>query len=147
MKVKVKRLCPEAIMPTYATDGAACFDLRAVGIPGGSITIENGTAYTFRTGLAFEVPQGWCLEIHSRSGHGFKHGIRLSNCCGILDADFRGEALCRLRADNLEGPFLIKNGDRIAQAMLVETPKVTFEEVDELSDTTRGAGGFGSTGS
>ena len=86
MKLKIKKLSGLAVMPTYATVGSACFDLYAT---------EDGTiwpkqAVTFATDLAFEVPEGWVLKIYSRSGHGFKHGVRLVNTTGIIDSDYRG---------------------------------------------------------
>lgn len=146
MKLKIKKLHPDAVVPQYATPGAACFDL---------VAIDNGTSHRkdpgaaiYRTGLAFEIPPGWALEVHSRSGHGFKDAIRLSNCTGIIDSDYRGELLVALRFDgDLDtGCTSVKAGDRIAQAKLVSAPQVEIEVVEDLSDTARGAGGFGSTG-
>lgn len=137
----VRRLHPDAILPKYATIGAACFDLHA--IEGG--VVGDGLPVMFATGLAFEIPPGYVLQVHSRSGHGFKHGVRLSNCTGIIDSDYRGEVMVKLVADG--GGFLnIRPGDRIAQAMLTLAPVVELVERDELSTTERGTGGFGSTG-
>lgn len=141
MQVKVKKLHQNAIIPQYATDGAACFDLHS---------IDDGVAgycepATFRTGLAFEVPPGHAMMVYSRSGHGFKHGVRLGNGTGVLDSDYRGELMVRLVADG--GGFLkVRKGDRIAQAMIVPVPVVEFVESDSLEDTERGECGFGSTG-
>ncbi len=101
--------------------------------------------YTFRTGLAFEVPHGHVLKVFSRSGHGFKYGVRLANGTGIIDSDYRGELMVCLKNDGPE-PMVVHHGDRITQAMLVPIPQVELIEVQELSDTERGAGGFGSTG-
>lgn len=151
--LRVKRLHPDAKLPEYATSGAACFDLVAWGerhydIHSGvhfACAIEGGSADVFRTGLAFAIPQGFAMLIFSRSGHGFKRDTRLANCVGVIDSDYRGEVLVKLRNDG-ESPVLIEKGDRIAQAMLVELPAVRMLEVDELDDTARGAGGFGSTG-
>lgn len=138
----VKRLHPDAILPKYATSGAACFDLHAIE----GAVVGDGLPVTFATGLAFEVPPGYVLQVHSRSGHGFKHGVRLANATGIIDSDYRGEVLVKLVADG--GGFLhVRAGDRIAQAMLVPVPAVELVEADELSTTERGVGGFGSTGS
>lgn len=145
-QLKVKRLHPAAVLPRYATDGAACFDL--VAIEGRTIGPER--AGSIRTGLAFEVPPGHALMIYSRSGHGFKHGVRLANCVGVIDSDYRGEVMVALRNDTARGDgyaFSVLPGDRIAQAMLVQAPQVQLVEVQELGDTARGAGGFGSTGS
>ena len=85
------------------------------------------------------------MLIYSRSGHGFKNDVRLANCVGVIDADYRGELMVKLTGDTY-GQLTIKPGDRIAQAMLVPVMKVHFKEVQELSETVRGAGGFGSTG-
>lgn len=162
--MKIKKLHPDAIAPQYATDGAACFDLHAVDVnrvpaAEAAVLLAHGherdatshvypaRAVTFRTGLAFEVPAGHVMLIFSRSGHGFKNDVRLANCVGVIDADYRGEVLVRLTNDNLMGcPFKVRTGDRIAQAMLVPIPRVEFEVVEELTSTERGAGGFGSTG-
>lgn len=152
LTLRVKRLHPDAQLPVYATDGAACFDLHA--LEGGWVGSVSGPdefefvspgATTFRTGLAVEVPPGHVLMIFSRSGHGFKHDVRLSNSVGIIDADYRGELMVRLRSD--AAPMKVYAGDRIAQAMLLPIPAVHILEVDDLSETVRGAGGFGSTGS
>lgn len=141
IQLRVKRLHPNAILPKNATAGAACFDLHA--IEGG--VIGDGLPTAFATGLSFEIPPGYVLQVHSRSGHGFKHGVRLANATGIIDSDYRGEVLVKLVADG--GGFLhVRAGDRIAQAMLVPVPAVELIERDELSTTERGTGGFGSTG-
>ena len=142
MKIKVKKLDPAAVLPTYATAGAACFDIR---------TIEAGKvpAYgvrRFRTGLAFEVPDGYVLKVYSRSGHGFNHGLRLSNIVGIIDSDYRGEVIICITNDS-GFHFEFEAGDRIAQGMIDLAPQVELAEADSLSETARGAGGFGSTGS
>lgn len=142
MKLKIKKMTEAAIVPTYGTTGAACFDLYAaadaeVGACGGTAVVP--------TGLAFEVPDGWALMIYSRSGHGFKNGVRLVNSVGIIDSDYRGEVLVGLRNESALR-FNVRHGDRIAQAMLVQSPSVDFEVSDELGDTARGMGGFGSTG-
>lgn len=139
--IKIKRLTEAARLPEYATEGAACFDLRAIE-PG---HVEAFGAHTFRTGLAFEIPRGSVMLIYSRSGHGFKNDIRLANCVGVIDSDYRGEVMVKLRND---GPiaFDFEAGDRIAQAMIAAAPAFELEETSKLSDTARGAGGFGSTG-
>lgn len=136
--LKVKRLHPEAKLPVYATEGAACFDLSA--LHGGIV----GSSHTFPTGLAFEVPAGHVMLVFSRSGQGFNHDVRLANCVGVIDSDYRGEVKVKLTADR--GAFNVMQGDRIAQAMVLPIQQFAFEEVDELSSTERGTGGFGSTG-
>ena len=138
MQLKIKKLHPDAVLPTYATPGAACFDLYASSIQRNDV---------FGTGIAVEVPPGYAMKVYSRSGHGFKYGARLANCVGIIDSDFRGEVMVKLAFDNDRLPLpTIRVGDRIAQAMIEPAPQVEFVEVDELSDTERGTGGFGSTG-
>lgn len=139
--MKVKKLHPDSRLPTYATPGAACFDLYAV-CDAPQVLIDSAT---IRTGLAFDIPQGYAMTIYSRSGHGFKHGVRLANCVGVIDSDYTGEVLVKLTCDH-NGWLTVNTGDRIAQAMLIPVEQVFFEEVQELKTTARGAGGFGSTG-
>jgi dUTP pyrophosphatase len=144
--LKVKKLHPDAIIPAYQTAGAACFDLHA--IDDGRPHPVDPHAAIYRTGLAFEVPAGWVMEIDSRSGQGFNEAIRLSNCSGQIDSDYRGEVGVSLRYDG--DPELrstkYRKGDRIAQAKLVPAPQFQIAEVSDLTATERGAGGFGSTG-
>lgn len=144
LDVKIKKIRPDALTPTYATDGSGAFDLYYMG---SSIKVVN---YSFPlkldTGLAFEIPQGHVMLIFSRSGHGFNQGIRLSNAVGVIDSDYTGEVKVKLICDEPGSQLVIKPGDRIAQAIVLPYPKVTFTEVAELSETERGAGGFGSTG-
>lgn len=139
--IHFKRLHPCAQAPVRATVGAACFDLKT--IEAGDVPAHG--AHTFRTGLAFEVPPGHVMLIYSRSGHGFKHGLRLSNAVGVIDADYRGEVMVRIQNDKAVS-FGFESGDRIAQAMIVPLPAMELVEVDALSGTERGTGGFGSTG-
>jgi dUTP pyrophosphatase len=144
MLIKVKKLIPEAIIPKYVTPGAACFDLHAIG----SAIVYADRSATFRTGLSFEIPAGSVMLIFSRSGHGFKNNVRLANCTGVIDSDYRGEVQVKLTNDDGAGAaFSVVDGDRIAQAMVLPIEQVTFEEVTALSTTERGEGGFGSTGS
>jgi dUTP pyrophosphatase len=148
--IKVKKVHPDAVIPKLATFGAACFDLHAVDIY--HHPVLPTTPLKVRTGLMFEIPPGYALMIYSRSGHGFKSNIRLSNCVGVIDSDYRGEVMVSLYRDQgvndygLASTVKISKGDRIAQAMLIPVPGVTFKEVTELSSTERGEGGFGSTG-
>lgn len=144
MKLRICKLHPDAIVPQYQTDGAACFDLHA-------IECEKDTpvfvTQVFRTGLAFEVPYGYAMLVDSRSGQGFNHAVRLSNCVGVIDSDYRGEVMVRLVNDRTHGThYKVSPGDRIAQAMLVAVPRVEFEVAEQLGLTERGSGGFGSTG-
>ena len=110
------------------------------------MSIDGVHRHTFSTGLAFEIPDGYQIMIFSRSGHGFNHDSRLSNCVGIIDQDYKGEVKVRLSVDYPTKDLIIKHGDRIAQAQLVPVTKAAFHEVSELSDSERGTGGFGSTG-
>ena len=147
--LKIKKLHPDAELPSYATDGSACFDLAAVDVyPPMGRTVQVGDPAVFRTGLAFEIPQGWVMLIFPRSGHGFNNSTRLANCIGVIDSDYRGEVRVKLTRDycNYTGLLKVKNGNRIAQAMLVRADQWAFEMVEELSETDRGEGGFGSTG-
>lgn len=144
MKLNVKKIHKAAVLPRYATDGAACFDLHAIEPQG---HIIQGVPKLVRTGLAFDVPEGWAMLIFSRSGHGFKNDVRLANCVGVIDSDYRGEVMVKLTRDLSAANFISVNaGERIAQAMLVQVPRVELVDVAELSDTDRGTGGFGSTG-
>ena len=150
MKLIVKKRHPDAKLPVYATDGAACFDLHAMHVApireGLEVAfVTCGRSAVFRTGLAFEVPPGWAMMVYSRSGHGFKNDTRLANCVGIIDSDFRGELMVKLTCDS-ELSLPVREGDRIAQAMLVPVERVEFELAEELSETARGSGGLGSTG-
>lgn len=153
MKVKITKLMPDAVIPTYGTEGAAAFDLTAVTVDGYSQTasvIDEHSPVVCETGLAFEVPEGHVMLVFSRSGQGFNHDIRLANCVGVVDSDFRGQVKVKLARDmdyaDDEAPIVIKPGDRVAQAMILPVERVQFEEVEELSSTQRGAGGYGSTG-
>lgn len=145
MNVKIKKVHPEAKTPVYGSEGAACFDLYAASII--DTTDDNGECtVTYGTGLQFEVPEGHVMMIYSRSGHGFKHGITLANSTGVIDADYRGEVMVKLTKRDTSIHGMPAVGERIAQAMIIPVEQVVFDEVDELSDTKRGAGGFGSTG-
>lgn len=144
MNVKIKKIHPDAKVPVYGSKGAACFDLYAARVINTADDIE--LTVTYGTGLQFEVPEGHVMMIYSRSGHGFKHGITLVNSTGVIDADYRGEVCVKLRKTRIDMHGMPDVGERIAQAMILPVEQVAFEEVDELSDTARGKGGFGSTG-
>lgn len=147
MKVAFKKLSPQATTPTYAHNGDACFDLYAMVDPANPVIVApSGGHATVRTGLSFEVPFGYVMLVFSRSGHGFKSGVRLSNAVGVIDAGYRGEVQVSLHNDR-QSTFEVANGDRIAQAMIIPRPIVELVESSDLSDTSRGSGGFGSTGS
>jgi dUTP pyrophosphatase len=141
MNIKIKTLYPDAIIPTYATPGAACFDLYAI-----HSGFVGSDGCVFHTGLSFEIPNGHVMLVYSRSGHGFKESVRLSNCTGVIDSDYRGEVMVKLVCDKKIESFIVEKGDRIAQAMVMTIQQVHFEEVPNLNETMRGEGGFGSTG-
>lgn len=141
--VPCQKTSPTAKLPQYMTDGAGCFDLYAD--IDQTFTVYFSAPVTFPTGLKFEIPPGWVMLLYSRSGHGFNSNVRLANCVGVIDSDYRGEVMVKLTAD--EGGLLtVSPGDRIAQGMLIKTIRVQFEEAGDLSKTERGDGGFGSTG-
>jgi dUTP pyrophosphatase len=156
MKIKVKKLYQDAQLPEYATDGSGCFDIRAYVpddvLPRGAVRaateVGNGDTVVFDTGLSFEIPKGHVMMIYSRSGHGFKNDVRLSNCVGVIDSDYRGELKVKLTGDFNDGEntLLVFDGDRIAQGMVIPVKKIEFEEATKLSTTKRGGKGFGSTG-
>ena len=136
-----KKLHPDAILPTYATAGAACFDLYAVD----NAVVLPGDCVALRTGLAVNLPANLALLIYSRSGHGFKYGVRLVNCVGVIDSDYKGEIMVKLHNDG-QHPYAVEKGERIAQGMLVETMQYPLMWVDDVGSSERGEGGFGSTG-
>lgn len=140
MQIKFKKTHQNAKAPQYATDGSGCFDLYAVSAE--MMAGENEVVY--ETGLSFEIPQGFAMLIFSRSGHGFKSGIRLSNCVGVIDSDYRGNVMVKLRGDKDISALLDLN-NAIAQAALVAMPRAYFFEVGSLTETERGDGGFGHT--
>lgn len=140
--VKIKKLNHLASIPVPATKGAACFDLKSTGE---GVVLAAGSK-TFGTGLSFEIPEGYAMMIYSRSGHGFNNGVRLANCVGVIDSDYRGEVKVKLTSDDRYYNMGVEVGQSIAQAMIVPVPVVAFEEVEDLSETARGEGGFGSTG-
>ena len=141
MEIKIKLLNDAAKVPTYGTNGAACFDLYAT--EGGFL--NACLSKVFSTGLSVEIPSGYVMLIYSRSGHAFKNDVRLSNCVGVIDSDYRGEIKVKLTNDG-GNSYAVNAGERIAQAMVVPVQQVQFMVVSELSDTERGDGGFGSTG-
>ena len=160
MKLKIKKLDPEAIIPKYQTEGSAGFDLHAL-IKNDNVSsclnsncccsnkreivIPARSGKVIGTGLSVEVPQGFEMQIRPRSGLAAKFHITVTNSPGTLDCDYRGEIkviLFNLSNDD----FVINNEDRIAQAVINKIEQVEFIEVETLSETDRSTGGFGSTG-
>ena len=128
-------------LPSYATPGAAGMDVVAAE----DFDLEPGSRHAVATGFRVAIPDGYEIQVRPRSGLAFKHGITVPNTPGTIDSDYRGEIKVLLINHGTE-PFPIRRGDRIAQMMLAVCTIAEFDEVDELSDTDRGAGGFGSTG-
>ena len=140
--IKYHKLNKNAILPRRGSNSAAGYDLYAcIDAP---ITIQPHTTAKIGTGLSFELPEGTYAAIFARSGLATKFGVRPANCVGVCDSDYRGEYIVALHNDSDE-PVTIKPFDRIAQMVLHEYVVMNFVE-DSLSDTDRGAGGFGSTG-
>ena len=142
-KISVKRLRPNAVLPTYGSTEAAGADLYAC--LENPVTILPGESAFIPTGIAMEIPRGYAGLAYARSGLACKRGLAPANKVGVIDSDYRGEFMIVLHNHGNQ-PQTIMHGERIAQ--LVITPVYTpgFTEVDELSDTNRGVGGFGSTG-
>ncbi len=142
MFVKIKKLKENAVIPKYAKDGDAGMDLIAT-----DIISENTKKITFGTGLAIEIPDGFVGLVFPRSSIR-DYDLTLSNCVGVVDSGYRGEIKATFNKTNhsLQRIDDYKVGDRIAQIIILPYPKVLFREVEELSNTERGKGGFGSTG-
>ena len=141
--VNIKKLNENAVIPTYGTEYAAGADLYAC--MDESVTINPGETSFIKTGLAMEVPVGYAGLIYARSGLATKRALRPANCVGVIDSDYRGEIGVALHNDGKEAQA-IHIQDRIAQIVIAPYLSVEFNEVDELEDTDRGEGGFGSTG-
>lgn len=143
MDIKIKKLTPTAKMPVYSTDGAAGMDLFVDSVEGIQHGIANHTKIKF--GIALEIPEGFCALVLPRSSI-HKSGMILSNSVGLIDSDYRGEisAVFYDFCSEVYGPFDI--GDRVAQLVIIPYPKINFVEVEELGETKRGIGGYGSTG-
>lgn len=146
VSVNIKLLTPTAKVPLYANNGDACFDFYA------DETVEfrmGELGKTVGTGLSVEVPEGYVLLIFPRSGMSKNSPLRLSNCVGVIDSGYRGEV--KVLIDNIytnagKRYILVNKGDRIAQGMIIPRPNIIFNIVDNLSESNRGVGGFGSTG-
>lgn len=148
MRVKIKKLTNTAVMPTRGSKYAAGYDLYAdLKTKDEIATVEIRPHETVKvgTGLAVEIPKGFFGGIYARSGIATKQGLRPANCVGIVDSDYRGEIIVALHNDTNEAQY-IHNGERIAQIIASPYLPIDFEEVEELSNTDRGSGGFGSTG-
>lgn len=145
MEIKIKKLDKNAIIPKKGSEQAAGYDLYANLLPDGYVVIEPHKTEKIRTGIAIEIPEGYFGAIFARSGLSTKEGLRPANCVGVCDSDYRGEYIVALHNDT-DYPKVINHESRIAQLVIMPYLSVEFIESDELSDTERGEGGFGSTG-
>ena len=141
--IRVKKLNPKAILPAYGSAEAAGADLYAC--LDGLVTIEPGEAVFIPTGIALEVPKGCAGLVYARSSMGVKRGLAPANKVGVIDSDYRGEIKVVLLNHGKE-PQTVEPGERIAQFIITPVLTPAYEEVEELTDTQRGTGGFGSTG-
>ena len=141
MQLKVKKLNPLAVLPSYAREGDAGLDLFAIK----SMVIEPGKSALVPTGIAIELPPGTEAQVRPRSGLALKHGLTVLNTPGTVDEGYRGEVGVIL-INHGAAAFTVDAGMKIAQMVVSPRIQVTVAEVAELSDTARGAGGFGSTG-
>lgn len=140
--MNIKKISSKAIIPTYGSENAAGMDMYSID----TVTIEPGQTVMVHSGICMEIPDGYYGVLFPRSGLATKRGLRLANCVGVIDSDYRGEIIAALYNDS-GLPQEIREGDRIAQ--LIISPYVrpdTLNEVDNLTDTDRGVGGFGHTG-
>jgi len=139
----IKRLDPSVELPTYAYLGDAGLDLRA----NEDVVLAPHERRLIPTGLAIAIPEGYAGFVQPRSGMALKRGLSMANTPGLIDAHYRGELkVVAVNLDNSE-PITIRKGERIAQLVIQKVPVVMLQEVDELDETDRGAGGFGSSGS
>ena len=145
LKIKIKKLHPDAVIPKYAKPGDAAMDLYAVDIKihVDSLTDEN-TKIIVDSGLAFEIPEGFVGLVFPRSSIQ-STGVRLTNCVGVIDSGYRGPVKAVFDIKDYSLVYYDK-GDRFAQIMIIPYPQIEFEEAEELSETERSDGGFGSTG-
>ena len=143
VKILVKKLDSRVKLPSYKTIGSSGIDLMA--LTDKPITILPKKSYLVPTGISVAMPKNYEIQIRPRSGLAAKNNISVLNTPGTIDSDYRGEIKIIL-FNHGSDEFLINNGDRIAQIVLMPVHKIDFEEVDNLPDTVRGEGGFGSTG-
>lgn len=143
MQVRIKKLNENAVIPTYGSQFSAGADLYACEET--AVTIEPHKTVLVHTGLSFEIPEGFAGLIYARSGLASKKGLAPANKVGVIDADYRGEVMVSLH-NHTDIPQTVEPFERVAQMVITPFLKADFTVADELSDTVRGAGGFGSTG-
>ena len=142
-KLFVMRLKENAILPERKTDGSVGYDISAC--IDHEITIRPGETHMIGSGLVIALEHGYAAFLYARSGLGIKQGIVPGNCVGVIDSDYRGEVIVGLK-NTSSVPFTVRNSDRIAQMVIAECALPEIIPVDDLPETKRGAGGFGSTG-
>jgi dUTP pyrophosphatase len=140
--LRFRRLSAAALPPAQAHDGDAGYDLHAAE----AVTLEPGARASVGTGIAVAIPAGQAGLVLPRSGLANRHGVSVVNSPGLIDSGYRGEVRVLLLNTDRSEPFAVEPGDRIAQLVIVEVETPELEEVTELDETVRGAGGFGSTG-
>ena len=142
-QVRIKKLNPQAVIPSYGTEFSAGADLYAC--LEATVTIEPGDTFLVHTGISMEIPEGFAGLIYARSGLATKKGLAPANKVGVVDADYRGEIMVALH-NHSKAAVSIENGERIAQMVITPFLTADFIEAESLDETERGAGGFGSTG-
>lgn len=140
MNIKIKKLHPEAVIPSYSKEGDAGLDLTAVSMT--SVNEENYGYLEYDTGISIEIPENHVGLVFPRSSVS-NTGLILANAVGVVDSNYRGPIKCRFKA--IPNSNVYNSGDRIAQLIILPIPQITFEEVEELSNTERGSKGFGSS--
>ena len=138
MKIKIKRIKPEALLPEAMHKGDAALDLYSLE----NINLKKQEIKVISTGISLSIPEGYWGNIRDRSSLAFKHGLH--TLAGVVDSNYRGEI--KVVIINLREEYNIKKGDRIAQLLIQKTEKIELEEVEDLDDTERGRGGFGNSG-
>jgi dUTP pyrophosphatase len=141
MEVKIKKLSENAVIPSYSKPGDAGMDLTAV-----SVNWDDNGNVIYGIGLAVEIPQGYVGLLFPRSSNS-KKDLYLTNHVGVIDSGYRGEIMLKFRRTAMFNPAIYQIGDRVGQLIIIPYPEVSFVEVEELSNTERGAAGYGSTGS
>jgi dUTP pyrophosphatase len=142
VKLPVRRLDPDAPLPSYARPGDAGLDLLSAE----DITLQPGERAAVPTGIAIAIPDGYAGFVHARSGRALKEGLALPNAPGLIDSGYRGELKVILVNLDRSSPIDIKRGDKIAQLVIQRVESIEIEVVDVLPESARGAGGFGSSG-
>jgi len=142
MRVEIKRIDPDLPLPSYARDGDAGLDLSSAT----DVVLKPGERVVVPTGFAIAIPEGHAGFVHARSGRALREGLALPNAPGVIDAGYRGELKVLLVNLDLAEPIYIERGEKIAQLIVQRVERAELEEVAELEPSTRGVGGFGSTG-